>query len=815
MTHPTAAHVSARGLLIAARFALALTGVCAADVPTAAAAQATAALEGFVRDATGATVSGARIDIGGPTATHTETDATGHYRITGLRPGRYTLRVQLVGFAPRTETVEVTPGTATRDLTLQDLVASDMVTVAGIAAGDRFDNAAESGSRLGLTVRETPAIINVLTFAEAQSRGLESATEALNSIPGVAAANPPSILGVTAMRGFAGDAVSRLLDGTPVDMSGRDPDSWTFERIEVLKGPAAVLYGTGALAGAVNFVSKRPDFNTRRGGALISYGSLNSARFAAEATGPIGSPGSRAAYRLDVAGATTDGFVASSDLRSFAVAGGVDVRLGRSVTLGFSADHSRDGFDVAYWGTPLVPRSAARQPSRVITDSRDYVVDAALHEVNYNFIDAVTDAHITWLRGKVQWQITPAWTLVSNTYHYDALRRWRNAEAYIYQPDSGLLSRSVSLIDHDHQFVGNRTTLSSDTRIGGRRHRFMVGIEGNGHNLFNPRRFTAAPLVDRFNPDRGLFPADTTASGYTTQVNNESATHLISVFAEDALVLVPRVTLVAGFRYDRLSVDRGIVNLIPGTDTRFSNRFGPVSWRAGVVVDAAPRTQLFAQYTTAAAPLGTPLLISQANLDFKLTTGDSWEGGIKSTILDRRLDVTASVFTITQDDILTRDQTNPNLSIQGGTQASTGAEFAIAGTPARGWRLDANVTVMDARFVRLIEAGGLDRSGNVPMNVSERLAGLWTAYAFERIPITIGGGVRYRGAFFLNNANSTRASGFALLDAQASWRLGSGDITLRGKNLTDALYADWTGFGGNQVMLGAPRTVDVSYHVRF
>ena len=58
-------------------------------------------------------------------------------------------------------------------------------------------------------------------------------------------------------------------------------------------------------------------------------------------------------------------------------------------------------------------------------------------------------------------------------------------------------------------------------------------------------------------------------------------------------------------------------------------------------------------------------------------------------------------------------------------------------------------------------------------------------------------------------------AGFAIVDAQASWRVQSGEITLRGRNLTDTLYADWTGASANQVQLGAPRTVDLSYHVRF
>lgn len=86
----------------------------------------------------------------------------------------------------------------------------------------------------------------------------------------------------------------------------RNFDSWNFERIEVLKGPASVLYGEGALAGAINFVSKRPDSSRRRSEGVMSFGSLRNPRTAFCTTGPIGT-GTRAAYRADVVFNRTDG----------------------------------------------------------------------------------------------------------------------------------------------------------------------------------------------------------------------------------------------------------------------------------------------------------------------------------------------------------------------------------------------------------------------------------------------------------------------------------------------------------------------------
>jgi len=787
-------------------------------------AQATAqpmlSLEGTVRDTTGAAVANAQVDArkDGPVRTAVS-DAAGRYRIDGLSPGRYTLTAAFEGFVPTSATVDIGRPVTTIDLTFVSLTTSESLTVTAALGRRELDAPAPAGSRLGLTPRETPATVDVITFVEAQERGLRTALEALSSVPAVTAAFLPSAQGITTIRGFSGGAVSQLFDGTRVTTStmvARNYDSWSFDRIEVLKGPASVLYGEGALAGVVNFVPKRPDFGAQRGEALISYGSFGTGRVAAGATGPLAN--GRAAYRADVVFNRTGHYVDDAGSDNLQLDGAIDVRLSKTATIGIAADHFRDDYGSAYFGTPLVPRALARQPSDLVTDSRGWVLDEALRDINYNVTDAVVDVRTTWVRSKLDWQISPEWRLGNELYFYDKLGRWRGSEVYGLSTATGLMTRSTVGITHDHQFYGNRLTISSDRRLGQRRNRFTAGIEANRNDFFGPRRFGVTTSVDPFAPARGLFPADDTPENFPGAGNRTDFTakvNVLSVFAEDALSIVPRVTLVAGIRRDDLGIDRGINDLNAGVTTTFSRGFDPVSWRTGVVVDALPRTQVFGQYTSAVAPVATILLMSQGNAAFNLTHGWSWEGGIKTTLVGGRLDATASVFKIQQDDIVTRDPNNFNISVQGGAQASTGFEFSVSADAARGLRLSGSAAIMNARFVRLLEAGGVDRAGMVPPNVPEHTAGFWASYTLGAIPLTVVGGVRHQGRFFTNNANSIEVGAFTLLDAQVIWRMRSGDITLRGRNLTDALYADWTGASASQVQLGAPRTMDLTYHVRF
>jgi iron complex outermembrane receptor protein len=783
-------------------------------------AQGPITLEGTIRDATGAAIQGVRVEARqtGPAAHTAVTDTAGRYQIEGLAPGRYTVTAEHVGFRTEATTVEVSSANRTADLTLSTLTASESVTVAGVGAPAALDVPTGAASRIGLTARETPATIEVITFAEAQERGLRTSIETLSSVAGVSSAFLPSAQGITQIRGFTGGAVSMLFDGTRVTTSTmvtRNYDSWSFERIEVLKGPASVLFGEGALAGAVNYVPKRPDFGTRHGEVLVSYGSLETSRLAADATGPLAN--GRAAYRAGIVFNRSGSYIEDSANDNLSLSGGVDVRLGASGTLALAIDHFRDDYGSAYFGTPIVARASARQPSDLVSDSRGFVLDEAMRDRNYDVNGGITDIRTTWGRARLEWPISPVWKMTNDFYVYDKQGDWKNAEVYTFAPASGLLTRSTVSISHDHQFWGDRLALSSDARFGHRRNRFTIGLEANRNDLFSPRRFGSTTPVDPYDPVRGAFPADTPENfpGAGNRQDFDSTINLISVFVEDALTVAPRVTLIGGLRTDRFDVDRSVDDLNTGLQTAFSRSFHPVSGRAGVVVDVLPKTQLFGQYTSAVAPVATVLLISQANAAFDLTTGDSWEGGVKSTVAGGRVDATASVFKIVQDDIVTRDPNNFNIAIQGGTQATTGVEMSVSVNAARGVRLTANAAFMDPRFVTLVEAGGLDRAGNLPPNVPERTAGLWIYAPVGRSPLTIGGGIRYQSRFFTNNANSTEVAGFTLVDAQASWRLARGEITLRGRNLTDALYADWTGASANQVQLGAPRTFDIGYHVRF
>lgn len=685
----------------------------------------------------------------------------------------------------------------------------DEIIVTGVA--DRqllLDARTTTGSRLGLTARETPAIVDILSERQIREFGARTNVEALNRAPGVTSSLPATSPGAPTMRGFTGGSVGLLYDGVRVATPGifsRSSDSWLYERIEILKGPASVLYGEGALAGAINLVPKSPKLGDRSAAALASYGSFDTVRLAGDVNRPLGD---RAALRGVASYGRTSGFVDDTDSDFLAASLGLELQPTDRLTVNLAVDYSQDDYNTADYGTPLVPRAVARNPSDAATGPGNLVIDRALRKTNFNVTDGVLDSDTLWLRSRVRYEFSDALTFTNDLSQYHSDRQFINSEMFTYNAGSGLIDRSTGIITHDIDYVVERPALSGDVEIGGLRDRFTLGAEFSKLEFATRRYFATTTSVDPFNPVRGVFPGGSGAP--LPPINSNAQVKVASVFGENALNLTPKWLVVGGARYDWIDFSR---HLAPATD--IDRDYGAFSWRVGTVYEVLPKTQVFAQYSKAIVPVGNFLLLSLANAQFDLTHGQSVEAGIKSSFWNDRIDVTLAAYHIAQDDIVTRDPNDPTLSVQGGKQSSRGVELSLSAAVTSQLRIDANWTQLDARFDELIEAGGVSREGKTPPRIPESIANLFAFYSFDRLPLTVSAGLRHAGRFYTDNANQVRARGYTTVDAAIGYRFDFGELTLRGRNLTNAFFVDYTDMQPTQFQVGAPRSVEISLMTRF
>ncbi len=710
-------------------------------------------------------------------------------------------------------------------------IAVDRTDATIIVTGQRdplkLDDQAQAGSRLGLSIRETPASVEVLTQDDLQIRGLRTAREAFNDVVGAIAGNVPGNPAVVSLRGFAGNTVSILQDGVRVSASTvvqRDSNTWHYDRIEVLKGPASVLYGEGALAGVVNKVTRKPVLGERHLDTLLSVGSFATVFAAGGVNLPLSST---IAVRADASYQRSDSLydVDNNDTLSAGLTASALWRPSDRLSLLVAVDHFEDRYDATYQGLPLIPGQYALRPTDAVTSASGLVADRALRRRNYNPQGAYSNANETTIRSRLDWTIDGGWSVALDLTGYTADRAFLLADSQSFVAPTaafphGSFRQTYQDFRHDHQFWNARGVVGNDRRIAGLRNRFSLGIEHNDTDFVSLRQTAAAaalPAVDIRNPAVVPLPSGT-AIFTAGNVTFDSGLKQSSVFVEDALNLTPKWLLVGGLRWDHMALDRATTQNATGAVDRNSPTFDPVSWRAGTTWDVTPGVTLYAQYTTAVSPVSSILLASIANSRFRLTTGRAYEAGFKASTWGGRASVTGAAYRIAQRDILTRDPGNPALAVQGGRQSSQGIELSGVVAPVPALRLSGGVSYTDARYDELSElvAGvRIDRSGNRPINIPSTTVNASALYTIAR-SVTLGSFLRHAGAFYTDTANTIRVAGHSVLDASVSFPVApNATLTLRGRNLTDAFYGEYSGYPSTNVYIGAPRSFEVALATRF
>ena len=686
-----------------------------------------------------------------------------------------------------------------------------------------LDSVATAGSRLGLTSRELPASISIVTQEMMQLRGLRTAVEAVEAAVGMTGGTQFGSIPSYSTRGFGGNSVSILRDGirqNTASQSSRTVDSFVLDRIEILKGPDGLMYGEGAIGGAVNYISKAPDA-TVRGEVLASIGPWETYRIGVGSGGPIasrhpvatpnraGSPveaPSAFTYRFDFSHYETNGYQERNAQRYDAFALALGWRISPAVSLTwfgtFLEDHSE-----SYYGTPVIYDAVVNttipgaQPEvRVFNAATDRMInprlDPATRRTNYNILDnyAAAENSFNRLRADARW--SDDLDLRAEAYGATQLLKWRNVESNIWNPASRLITRgSFALIYRDDLLLGTRLDVTLKKSLAGRPNRLVLGgvIERNDQIRGGaPGNLNAAIApVSLTNPDIGYGPA----ARFTKTARVVVATRAIHV--QNVLDLTRALKVVAGLRYDAISLQRDtLANPTTATPTRFSTfqqEYRPFTGRLGAVWLAHPQFNLYASASRAAEPVSQLVSLNPTQADFSLQKGRQFEIGAKGSWWEGRVDATVALFDLRKQDILTSTldaDTGLRRSQQIGAQESRGAEVAFAVSPPGRWRVELNGAYTDAAFANFSEnlgAGVISRTGNRPTNVPRWIANVFVAKRFSN-GFALSGGPRYVSDRFANTNNSVVSDSYVTVDAAATYTKGKWHFTLRGRNLLDEDY---------------------------
>lgn len=671
-----------------------------------------------------------------------------------------------------------------------------------------LDTKTQSGSRLGLTARETAATINIVDRETIDERGARDTIEAVSSVTGITEHGSPGSGGVLSYRGFTSSQITQMFNGIDVGyiISTFPVDAWTLDRIEVLGGASSFLYGSGAVGGAVNYISKLASSQAIAQESLVRGGSFGQYQLAYGINGRVGDADSVHFLRADISAQGTDGYVDRAYAKSLVFAGSwlwkMNSQLSHTLAWEYQTKEQQP-----YWGTPLLNPTVNSQ------------FDPAIRYKNFNAADGSYEQEVQWFRSILDYQLSDAIQIKNTLYSYDAEREYRNVEQYRYNAANTLVTRSSAFPTHHGQSLigdklellhkGSLFALPSTTSVG-------FDISRNRQTRYPSATISPVSTVNPLNFTVGNF-YDTPGVLPPTNPDRTNTVNTKALYAEN-LTKIGKFGVISGVRWEYIHLAVENFRAVNAANPAyFEQSYKPLTGRIGLMYEITPSANTYLTYSTAADPPAG--ILSTTNYgpiqNWDLTTGNQIELGSKFDFLDGRGNATLAAYKIERKNLSTPDPNNPNVSLPVGEQSSRGLEAQVGIRLNPYWRLQGNVALLSAQYDKFIQnVGGVavSRAGNRPTSIPEKVANVfltWDANASWSTTLE----ARYVGDRFANIENTQKFDAYTLLGASVSYKIDRHNtLTFRGRNLTDEIYFT---SGSSQVRIGEPRAFELVLQSKF
>lgn len=646
-----------------------------------------------------------------------------------------------------------------------------------------------SATRTDTAIHETPQSISVVSKDVVEDLGATRLQDALDYAGGVGRANNFGGQGLTTftVRGFTTGEFYR--NGFPINRGYPNmPDANTIERLEVLRGPATMLYGRGDPGGTFNVVSKQPlaERTVTLGSQLNDQGMK---RGTLDASGPLDEEG-RLAYRLNIVGEGGETFRDHVETERYGVTPVITWQATDDTKVTFEGDFMRNNH-------PL-DRGLTRFPNQRGTPSRDTFwgdKDAGkLHN----------DNNMAQLR--FEHALSDNWTLGGGFQWLDGSLKGNAIEANgpgSLGADGRTLQRNFNYrklewTDKDYQL-----NLTGHFSTGGFDHTLLTGIEYEDYDYKS--------IIQRSSDKVGTYPVDifNPVYGQTRPALTRTPTHdkenlkTYAAFVQDQVALTERLKVLAGARFERFEHD--YETYVPrGKNWQAADN--AVTPRVGVIYDL---TDTVAVYADAARSFKPNTGASREGGGFAPEKGKSYEMGIKWEALDRQLSVDAAIYQIEKKNVLTPDPVDSAFNVAAGQVRSRGFDLNVAGNLTPEWRVIGGYAYVDAEVTR----DNTLRSGTRLMNIPRNSFSLLNVYEFQDGALKglgLGAGGKYvdqRAGQTANTAFSMDA--YTVVDLLGYYKVNERvRLNLDVKNLFNREYEEGA-FGNIYAYPGAPRTVQV------
>lgn len=669
-----------------------------------------------------------------------------------------------------------------------------------------------TATRTDTPIKDVPQSIQVITRKVIEEQRTFRLQNSLENISGINATDSgASLYENLIIRGFTATDRSYFRNGL-IDPFAQftASDTYNVRRLEVLKGPAAVLYGQGDPGGVINVVTNKPLADAAYS-ANATIGNFNFYRSELDATGPLNAS-KTVLYRLNVAGQKANSFIDFANRDLAAIAPSVTWLMGSRTTLTVDADYLRRWSNDPYglpaqgtiWGN--VNGNIPRNRSTTLGDYSTF--NRTSYRIGYDLTHQFDD----------KWSIR-------NAYRHSIVEDDRN-NLYAFPDSLDADQRTLNRFQVLQPAVARRHAHSMITNVVGHLrfldmdHTLLTGVELRQEKtdqfIFT---FAGAPTLDLFAPNYSLPPSPFTGDNRSFQADNKTA----ALYLQDQVTILPNLKFTGGVRFDY--VHQSTQN---NEGSNSSDNTG-VSPRLGIVYQPIESLSLYTSWNKGFQP-SSPSSFNPDGALFKPERSTQYEVGMKTFMMDNRLSATLAWFHLTRENILTPNP-DPGLAalgyaVQTGEQRSQGIELDVTAQVTPGWNVITGYAYTDAEVTKDNDPTLLNkRLANVPYNKFT----VWSTYHFQEGPLKgfgVGGGLfAYSSRTASIFGDPINMPAYARADAalyynhaleQGNWLGAKGlNLALNVRNLLDQRYVTTGQAGSTFFFYGEPFTVLGTVGLRF
>ncbi|MFK7013797.1 TonB-dependent siderophore receptor [Acinetobacter baumannii] len=654
---------------------------------------------------------------------------------------------------------------------------------------------ASSATKGLMQLKDVPQIVNVVPKQVLREQTVTSMQGALQNVAGLSFSVGDGQRDQVMIRGFSA-ITDNYVDGIRDDaLYFRDMSN--VERIEVLKGPASVLYGRGSAGGLVNKINKKPIDQSLREVSLI--GSTTGQRRAEVDVNE--KVAENVKVRLTGAVEDSDGYRDQAFLKRQAVAPSVQWDITDKTKLLLQADYLHDNrlADQGFPTDPITGKPVKTNPKtfygalngKEVGDVDTEISSQTIsldHEFNDNFKYHGAVRHYNY-------SLDRQYSVVS---HQDPDKNKLPA-------DQIQLSQNKRIRNEDGVYV--QQELSALFNTGFLKHNTLIGVEYSKQHKDELVWSKARQITNIFNPQlENWTPLDTNIDADT---NNTNTFEKYGVYLQDLMTVTDQLKVLVGLRYDNLSQDRDDQSSKNVDLNRTDNTYSP---RIGVVYQPVNNLSLYTSYNRSFQPLADSFVFYKNSDDLRPTKTENYEIGAKWDVNDQ-LNVTLALFEMSQTNIQNKDPNDPKglTAILAGEQKTKGVELSLTGHLTDQLSVLAGYSYMDGK----IEKSAIGFTGNHSALTPNNTANLWLKYQINDHWYAAVGG-RGESSRFSASDNKNVLPGYAVVNAALGYQSERYDVNLNLNNLFDRDYFVSGHSGANDSnMMGDPLNAQVALRYRF